>query len=114
MSLFQGLFEKHLELVEIFQIVFLYHVASSAVIHTLCGFAAMFSFWPDMGKKSIGAIFLFPFLALMPVVTYGALTSYLIAQVFVSSDQVMQHWIAIVCGVGQTFIQLFLGVAKLD
>lgn len=44
----------------------------------------------------------------------GILVAYLIAQVFVSSDQVMQHWIAIVCGVGQTFIQLFLGVAKLD
>jgi uncharacterized membrane protein len=39
---------------------------------------------------------------------------YLIAQVFVSSDQVMQHWIAIVFGVGQTVIQLVLGVAKFD
>eukprot|EP00038_Savillea_parva_P029526 m.71683 g.71683 ORF g.71683 m.71683 type:complete len:128 (+) comp8730_c0_seq1:34-417(+) len=57
---------------------------------------------------------LFPVLALSHVVTYGALTSYLIAQVFVSSDQVMQHWIAIVFGVGQTAIQLLLGVAKLD
>jgi hypothetical protein len=40
--------------------------------------------------------------------------AYLIAQVFVSSEQVMSHWIAVVFGVGQTCLQLFLGVARLD
>jgi len=41
-------------------------------------------------------------------------TSYLIAQVFYSSDQVMQHWIAIVIGFGQSFLHIVLGVARLD
>ena len=43
-----------------------------------------------------------------------ACTAFLIAQVFVSSEQVMNHWIAVIFGVGQTCLQLFLGVARLD
>eukprot|EP00037_Helgoeca_nana_P008985 m.79212 g.79212 ORF g.79212 m.79212 type:complete len:66 (+) comp19275_c0_seq1:292-489(+) len=56
MALFQALFEKHEELVEIFQVVFLYHAVSSAAVHTICGFAAMASFYPDLGRASLGAV----------------------------------------------------------
>jgi len=114
MQLFKDLFSTHHELIDIFTIVWLYHILSSALIHTLCGFIAAIAVSPDIGKYAVSAIVVFPALALLTVVTYGAFTSYLIAQVFVSSDQVMQHWIAIVIGVGQTVVQIILGRAWLD
>lgn len=36
--------------------VFLYHAVSSAAVHTICGFAAMASFYPDLGRASLGAV----------------------------------------------------------
>eukprot|EP00041_Stephanoeca_diplocostata_P005596 m.64573 g.64573 ORF g.64573 m.64573 type:complete len:114 (+) comp15890_c0_seq1:350-691(+) len=107
--------DTHETLAGRFRQIFLWHAVSSLAVHTILGLRLAFNFRKDLGSKwALAAIIAFPVVNFVFIALSGAMTSYLIAQVYDSSDQPMPNWNAIIAGLLTTMVNIVIGYTQID